>query len=197
MDVEREDGPSPYEVVAAAAAGKREEAYMLQRDLGRGGQGDGNPLLEATQRSDVETVGWCLAQGCDPDASPTKEKKTALHYAVDSNVHPNITRSLLRSEASVDQRNDDGYTPLMDLAWRHDSEHLLTKATLLLDAGADPNKFSRSGIRPLGFVIRSDKGDLAKLLLQRGADPKGTPGQLFSFWGNAVNPPPSTIYPPG
>ena len=97
-------------------------------------------------------------------------------------MSPEITRSLLAYNATVDAVDDEGSTPLVILAQtfyplNYETIHpnaasdLLTKATLLLDAGADPNKPTRFGQRPLRWAIKNNKTQLAKLLLERGADP--------------------------
>jgi len=141
------------------------------------------PLLEATERNDVETVKWCLSQGCDPDGAQTERRRTALHLAAKYTISPDITRSLLSYNATADAVAKHGITPLMRLAIKYSPQRdcpntfptaasdVLAKATFLLDAGADPNKTNNFGARALGLAIQQKKTQLAKLLLERGADP--------------------------
>ena len=78
-----EEKPSPeaFRAGALAATGDRQGAYGLLIDLnqtlGEVAERVGiTPLLEATTRNDVETIDWCLAQRCDPDAAPTEKRTT-------------------------------------------------------------------------------------------------------------------------
>lgn len=170
--------PEAFRAVAGAAAGDLEEASrlltQLNRTLGEVAKEAGiSPLLEATKRNDGATVAWCLGQGCDPNAAPTATKKTALHVATDPAVDVDVIRILLASDAHPDAYDTDGCTPLLDLARQYPpNNRSITKATLLLDAGADPNKgHQRYGDRPLAYAITMGKSQLAQLLLHRGADP--------------------------
>ncbi|PTX91966.1 hypothetical protein DB346_23715 [Verrucomicrobia bacterium LW23] len=58
--------------------------------------------------------------------------------------------------------------------------HSVETVRLLLDFGADPNMASSDGATPLALARRNCRGDLAELLVQRGATPvQLTPAQEF------------------
>ena len=192
--VSRKPRPEAFEAVARAAKGDRPYGLLkdLNQTLGELAKETGiTPLLEATERNDLATVEWCLAQQCDPDATRTKDGKTALHLAAGPRVSPDIMASLLSSKASVDVGDKYARSPLFTLAENYDSfcttfypnagGNLIKKATLLLDAGADPNKSSRLGARPLKCAIENKQSTLAKLLLDRGANPNVVDSGFFGI----------------
>lgn len=78
-----------------------------------------------------------------------------------------LAERLLKSGAPVDERDDDGATPLAWAAIRSSVDI----ARLLLAAGANPNLASQLGVTPLAIAVANGSPDLAGLLLDHRADP--------------------------
>lgn len=77
-----------------------------------------------------------------------------------------LIAALLSKKVDVNQREDDGATPLSWAAVRCN----LDIAGLLLKAGANPNLTNEQGIGPLSLAITNGSAGIAELLLQKGAD---------------------------
>ncbi len=91
------------------------------------------------------------------------------------------TKLLLESGARVDLPNSLGATPLLVVAgmnWAitdtrgrfRNEQHCIETARLLLDAGADINRASPTGLTSLHAAARLDLKDLVRFLGERGAD---------------------------
>jgi N-acyl-D-amino-acid deacylase len=101
---------------------------------------------DAKQTSPAGTTALLLAAGSDPDA----------------------VKLLLEHGADARSRNAAGATPLHVAAARGDAK----SATLLLDAGADPNvRDVALGRTPLHWAAQAGSAEVVALLLARGADP--------------------------
>jgi ankyrin repeat protein len=77
-------------------------------------------------------------------------------------------RNLLKSGASVNDKQPDGMTAL-HWATLRDRADLVT---LLLDSGADVNAVTEYGVKPLSLACENGNGDIARLLLRKKADPE-------------------------
>jgi ankyrin repeat protein len=75
--------------------------------------------------------------------------------------------ALVAKRIDVNAREEDGATALAWAAMRSNIEI----ATLLLNAGANPNLTNEQGIGPLYLAITNGSPALAQLLLEKGADP--------------------------
>ncbi|MFN0012202.1 MAG: ankyrin repeat domain-containing protein [Phycisphaerales bacterium] len=99
-----------------------------------------------------------------PEAEPYPTQ-TPLVAAVLGN-QPDTVLELLRLGAAVDQVDGYGRTALY-IAVEHRYSGL---ATVLADAGADPNIVPKMGMSPFAVAIRSKDINLVKNLLANGAD---------------------------
>ncbi|MBS1826838.1 MAG: ankyrin repeat domain-containing protein [Acidobacteria bacterium] len=75
--------------------------------------------------------------------------------------------ALIAQKAELNAREADGTTALGWAAARSNTEI----ASLLLNAGADPNLANELGIGPLMIAITNGAGEMVKLLLSKGANP--------------------------
>ncbi|MBN1974174.1 MAG: ankyrin repeat domain-containing protein [Sedimentisphaerales bacterium] len=115
--------------------------------------------------------------------------RTALYIAVQNN-NIDLVKILLSAKADINIGNNRGQTPI-DIAVRQNRKEILdlfsrsvTISTLhaavklknmekvkeFLDKGADVNEYE-NGDTPLLIAVNNDSNDIAKLLLEHGADP--------------------------
>ncbi|MBK9494879.1 MAG: hypothetical protein IPO08_10125 [Xanthomonadales bacterium] len=85
----------------------------------------------------------------------------------------------LGADPNASEVADEGY--LHDLYWQYrqrpsTSEHIvLSIATLLLEAGADPNRIGCNNYRAYDLALQSGASELASILLLAGAHPAERP----------------------
>ncbi len=159
---------------AAAVAGRATGTGTVAPSTtttGDAGQGStvstGRPLslIGAASIGNTETVARLLDQGADIDQA-NDDRRTALFCAV-LNEHRDTALLLIARHADVNLANLAGDTPLL---WAADHGDLpLVQA--LLDAGADPNRYTKQGHGPLFRALAAVHEDVASLLLERGAEP--------------------------
>jgi ankyrin repeat protein len=77
----------------------------------------------------------------------TDEGETALHWAV-SRQYPEIVTMLLDAGANPNVPDNDGFTPLHDVAEMGDCPSVRTMLEALLAAGADPSRQEKTGRTP-------------------------------------------------
>lgn len=122
-------------------------------------------LSMAAEMSDLDTVTTLLRHGADPNLGSFC-LQTPMHYAA-SAKKPECLKLLLQSGADVDCLTNWDQTPLhLAAAYTGDRRH----ATILLEAGADPNRRDRDGISPLAWTAISNNFEVASCLLNYGAD---------------------------
>ena len=126
---------------------------------------DDSPVADAAQRSDAQAVRTLLQQGADPNAAQS-DGLTALHWAA-LNDQLEIAQTLLYAGATVKPvTRVGGYTPL----------HLASRAghsaivRVLLEAGAEPDEFTTTGVTALHFAAEADAADAVDALIEHGAD---------------------------
>ena len=124
-----------------------------------------SPVADAAQRGDLEAVRTLLQQGEDPNAAQT-DGLTALHWAA-LNDKLGIAEILLYAGATVGPvTRVGGYTPL----------HLASQsghgevARALLEAGADANTYTTTGVSSLHFAAQADAGEAIRALIEHGAE---------------------------
>jgi ankyrin repeat protein len=74
-----------------------------------------SPLMVCCQKGCSDLVQFLLNNGAYPNVSNRSDKKTALHWAIDTNSgeNTNIVSMLLeKTRCNVNQMSSDGYTPL-------------------------------------------------------------------------------------
>lgn len=123
-------------------------------------------LILAALHGRIDNVVALLEAGAAIDAR-NAEGSTALHRAL-GNKKWEVVDVLLRHEPSLDLVDDDWGAPLA-LAAFHGEARLVER---LLAAGASVNPpFSIRGFTPLMSAARAGHAEIARLLLERGADP--------------------------
>lgn len=125
------------------------------------------PFMYAAMYGNAVFLKQLLARGADPNAH-NDANATALLYAAHSLEK---TRVLVDAGADVNARSDDGRTPLLIASGIPGN---LATVRLLLEHGAAVNPTSRSfaDATPLRSAIEAPDYDIAKLLVDRGADMK-------------------------
>ena len=126
---------------------------------------DESPVADAAQQGDIEAVRTLLQQGEDPNAAQA-DGLTALHWAA-LNDELGIAEIVLYAGATVGPvTRVGGYTPL-HLASR--SGHgAVVRA--LLEAGADANAYTTTGVSSLHFAAQADAAEAIRALVEHRAD---------------------------
>ena len=164
------------------------------------------PLMLCANMGTSVAVEELIKHGADVNVSENKEHQTALMWAT-AEKYPRVIQLLVDAGADVDAisktipepepyiiedenlvfgRNypvtvrfpefTGGFTALYFAAQQGDIE----AAKILLDAGADINKYSKEHGTPLIIALTSGHEDIAKFFLDNGADPN-----LKDGWGIA------------
>lgn len=137
------------------------------------------PLLAAARSGSVEAVEVLLEAGADPNAPELLDNQTALMWAVAAG-HIDVAKVLLDAGADpkrqarvselTERKNADfpsGGFAALHWAARDGNEEMIR---LLLDNGADINARNGDSSTPMMLAIVNDRFDIAKLLLDLGAD---------------------------
>jgi len=108
-----------------------------------------------------------------------------------------LLKKLLELGARMDVKDVAGYTPLHHCLSCFKNPTIFEMATILLDAGADPNAVNRQGATPMVEAALASDCDAVSLLLKYGADPDIRPhnGPSVTHWAtynakiaNLINP---------
>ncbi|MEC9015914.1 MAG: ankyrin repeat domain-containing protein [Gemmatimonadota bacterium] len=124
-----------------------------------------SPVADAAQQGDAQIVRTLLQQGEDVNAAQS-DGLTALHWAA---LHNDLemAKLLLYAGATVKPTTRVGsYTPL-HLASRSGYHEVMS---VMLDAGADPNKLTSTGVTPMHFAAQSDAPEAIRVLVEHGGD---------------------------
>jgi hypothetical protein len=140
------DNPVMMGKAAEAFAGIA-EIFSRWKGRARDGQRPGQrpALIRAVMRNDREKIAALIRAGVWLDE--TDEGETALHWAV-SRRHTGIVSMLLDAGANPNVPDNDGYTPLHDVAEMGDCAPARAMAEALLAAGADPGRQEKKGRTP-------------------------------------------------
>ena len=133
------------------------------------------PLHEAAWKNEYRAAQLLLENGAKILAS--RHGNTPLHFAAFNNA-AEFAKLLLAYGAEVNEANNDGWTPLHNVATKHSSGYnTLELAKLLIDNGADVNaKAGKYGITSLHSRVRRDivtgetEFEFTQLLIDNGAD---------------------------
>lgn len=130
-----------------------------------------------TTRIKIATILITLLSGCVSAYSPS-----LFHKSAETGDIKTVTEFLNR-KTDVNQKDPYGYTPLQYAAnATHDN---IDTVLLLIDSGADVNAKGSSGYNPLAMAAFRGKTDMAKLLIEKGADIDHAIKQLKA---NSANP---------
>jgi len=132
------------------------------RELLRGGaQYD---IMSAVANTDLAQVEKILSNHPAQAASKWMSGFSPLHV----NHDLKIGKRILSHAAILDQRSDDGTTPLVNLCNRLKADPRI--AFLYLEHGADVNARNDSGSSPLHGAVRRGHEEIVRILLEHGAD---------------------------
>ncbi|KAI0453579.1 ankyrin repeat-containing domain protein [Xylaria acuta] len=70
------------------------------------------PIMQACKKSDLEIICFLVDTGADPEARD-KLGRTAVHYTAAIGDEEDVEQILRSSKIGVNQKNNDGWTPLM------------------------------------------------------------------------------------
>jgi ankyrin repeat protein len=144
------------------------------------------PLMAAARTGKLDAVALLLKAGVDPNAADTYQMQTALMRAAEEG-HVDVVNALLAAKADPNakayvstlttRKNADhatgGLTAVM-FAVRNGHEDVVRA---LVKGGADLKIANGDGVTATTIAIVNDRFDLAKILLDLGADPND--GALF------------------
>lgn len=122
-------------------------------------------LIDAVRRDDRAAVQTLLERGASPHARDESGTPVLMHAAAVASM--DTMGALLAAGADVNVATKSSANPLM---WATGDA---AKTRLLLDRGAMVNARMRDGTTALVTAARRGNADVVRLLLARGADPKG------------------------
>jgi ankyrin repeat protein len=195
VDVANEFGSTPL-----AEAAKLADARMVKTLLDAGAQADRpnqdgeTALMLAIKTGELSVVEMLIKAGANVNAKETFHNQTALMWAADapknaggivklllSNGADYKPRALtsdwgsqITSEPRAQYRPVGGLTALLYAA----RSGCYDCVEALIGAGADVNYPTPEGVTPLMIALDNDHNGVAKLLLDRGANP-----DLWDWWG--------------
>ncbi|MFM2124708.1 MAG: hypothetical protein RL328_1159, partial [Acidobacteriota bacterium] len=198
VNVTNEFGAAPVAMAAELA-----DARMVKLLLDAGAEPEGvdadgqTALMLAVRTGDLAVVNLLLNAGANVNAIEKFHHQTALMWATEATRNaPELVKLLLAKGADVNVRAEfmdwpsqitnepraqyrpvGGLTALLYAA----RSGCLSCAQQLLDAGSDVNRPTPEGVTPLMIALDNDHNDVAKLFLDRGANPK-----VWDWWGRTA-----------
>lgn len=125
------------------------------------------PVMTCSRSGNVAAVKALVARGPDVNAKENVQGQTALMWAASQN-HAEVVRLLIEQGADVNARTTKaGFTPVLFAARQGGRETI----EVLLAKGANVNDLASDGTSVLMAATYTGHWDLAKSLLDRGADP--------------------------
>ena len=135
-------------------------------------------LNKAAASGDLEKVKLLIKEGAEIDSKADDEREiyaTPLWQAV-FKKHIEIAGFLIEVGADLERKTelggDDAGTTAVIYAANLDSAKSETATRMLIEAGANPNSHNRKGWTALHKVSQQGKFEVAKLLIDSGADAK-------------------------
>ena len=161
--IEGEEGALDTPLAYAAEEGDLEIMSLLLKAKadpnGRRAQPPGGgPLRKALIKGGEEAVDLLLKAGADPNLGAPMSVGLLLGGQA-------LLERLVKAGASVNQKDQNGTTPLMGAAMLGQTETL----TWLLQKKADPNLKDKNGKTALAYALERNKHECAKLLRKAGA----------------------------
>ena len=142
-------------------------------------------LLENAGKKKVkaETIDFLIKNGADVNyVSEKHEKTTPLMVAVQSG-RADIAELLLKAGADANAKDESGTVVLAYALEQEDedSDNILKLATILINAGADPNRACAENVTPLLLAIVENNLAVTRLMVEHGGDLKAA----LQFKGDA------------
>jgi quinoprotein dehydrogenase-associated probable ABC transporter substrate-binding protein len=158
----------PYKPPAHEAPGKQTpQVSMAQLDDWLAHGADVNvELNNAVLADDQKRVAYLLEKKHAAIGAPDLQGELPLHHAIIQGS-PSMVAFLIAHGADVNQRDRDGWTPLMTAAYCDDG----VDVKVLAAHGGDPNALSVQNLTPLGIATQYGKNQAALALVEAGADP--------------------------
>ena len=133
-------------------------------------------LLENAGKKKVkaETIDFLIKNGADVNyVSEKHEKVTPLMVAVQSG-RADIAELLLKAGADANAKDESGTVVLAYALEQEDedSDNILKLATILINAGADPNRACAENVTPLLLAIVENNLAVTRLMVEHGGDLK-------------------------
>lgn len=133
-------------------------------------------LLENAGKKKVkaETIDFLIKNGADVNyVSEKHEKATPLMVAVQSG-RADIAELLLKAGADANAKDESGTVVLAYALEQEDedSDNILKLATILINAGADPNRACAENVTPLLLAIVENNLAVTRLMVEHGGDLK-------------------------
>lgn len=160
----RKAAAAEAEAARKAAAELAEITAQTPLCKGKGGDYEGDSLLEAVEQNNCLSAALLIKKGADVNAK-TDDGRTPLHRAAENNA-AETAAVLIQHGADVNAKTDDGRTPLYLAAGNNVAEVV----ALLIQHGADVNVKTNHGRTPLHWAAWHDAAAAATVLIQLGAD---------------------------
>jgi ankyrin repeat protein len=126
-----------------------------------------NNLLQACIEGDLELANTLISQGANINYK-TKFLVGLLHVASMYNKY-NIAQMLIEKGLGVNDKNDNGNTPLHS-ASANTANRSFDIARMLIENGANVNEINIMGKTPLFFASTYGNLDIARMLIENGAN---------------------------
>ncbi|CAI9744105.1 ankyrin repeat RF_0381 isoform X4 [Octopus vulgaris] len=146
-------------------------------------------LMAACERGSISLITLLTESGADLNIGD-KDKRTALHYAVD-NRQTEAVASLVSRRANVNEQNSQGDTPLHRAVWNKDEDVVKVLLNIKGNNNLQVNKKNKDSKTPLHLASQNGQTKIVKLLLEHnGTDicavtnSGDTPLHLASFLGH-------------
>ncbi|KAG3121564.1 hypothetical protein PI124_g312 [Phytophthora idaei] len=166
LDVKDEDERTPLHW--ACATGRLDVAeFLLERGKAAVNVQDDagwTPLMSAASTGHGDIVGLLLSKGADANL-PNENGQIPLHY---HRGRQEIAELLLDYTRDVNQADNTGSTPLMRAIGGKPSPVIIA---LLIDHGAKVDTRDVGGNTPLHLAVSEGYEDIARFLLENGANP--------------------------
>ena len=124
-------------------------------------------LMLYTLRGEEKVIRWLLKNGADVDMAEEESGDTALHHAADRG-RERIARLLVREGADINKTNKNMETPLTVAVIR---KREVIARFLLTQEKVDLDIRDSWGLSPLLWALEQETWDIAKWLIEAGADP--------------------------